>query len=227
MIFISLDHLAPYLRRMDKKNTIIIADDHSIARLGLGILCKKAVPEAEIVEAQTVLELHKILKIHTAKLLVLDLFLENINTLTTIPELLKIQPDLNILVVTTGSETLYGNRAIKAGARGFINKAAADNYLNTAIVRVYQGRHYISEDLYYKSLDEISETNDPNPFNKLTNKEMEITQYLIDGLSNSEIGNKSNLAPSTISTFKMKIFTKLDVKNVIELSELASIFNLK
>jgi two-component system invasion response regulator UvrY len=212
---------------MDKKNIIIIADDHSIARLGLGILCKKAIPDAAIIEAQTVLELHQVLKSHQATLLILDLFLENINTLLTIPELLKIQPELNILVVTMGSENVYGNRVIKAGAKGFVNKTAADNHIVTAITRVCQGKHYISEELYYKSLDQFSESDDPNPFSRLTNKEMEITQYLMNGLSNGEIGDKANLAPSTISTFKMKIFSKLNVRNVIELSELAATFNMK
>lgn len=212
---------------MERKNTIVIADDHSIARLGLGILCRKAVPGVSIAEAQSVYELHQALKAYQPQLLILDLFLENINTLLTIPDLLKIQPDLNILVVSMGSETAYGNRVIKSGAKGFINKTAEDNLITTAITRTYQGRHYMSEDLYYQSLDQFSETDDPNPFNSLTNKEMEIAQYLIEGLSNGEIGDKSNLAPSTISTFKMKIFTKLNVKNVIELSELASIYKMK
>ncbi len=212
---------------MDRKNIIVIADDHSIARLGLGILCRKAIPDAVIVEAQSVLELHQIFKSETPSLLILDLFLENINTLLTIPDILKIQPELNILVVTMGSENVYGNRVIKAGAKGFVNKTAADNHIVTAITRVRQGKHYISEELYYKSLDEFSASDDPNPFNRLTNKEMEITQYLMSGLSNGEIGDKSNLAPSTISTFKMKIFSKLNVRNVIELSELASTFNMK
>jgi two-component system invasion response regulator UvrY len=212
---------------MGEKNTIIIADDHSIARLGLGILCRKTIPEAGIVEVQNVFELHQALKSHPARFLILDLFLENNNTLITIPDLLKIQPGLNILVVTMGSESVYGNRVIKAGAKGFINKTAEDHVMSKAISRVYQGKHYISEDLYYKSLDQFSQSSDPNPFNNLTNKEMEIAQYLIDGLSNGEIGGKSNLAPSTISTFKMKIFSKLNVKNVIELSELASVFRMK
>jgi two-component system invasion response regulator UvrY len=212
---------------MDTNNTIVIADDHSIARLGLSILCKKAILNASIIETQTVLELHQTLKSQQPALLILDLFLENINTLVTIPDLLKIQPALNILVVSMGSENVYGNRVIKAGAKGFINKAAADNHIMTAITRVHQGKHYISEELYYKSLDQFSESDDPNPFNRLTNKEMEITQYLLNGLSNGEIGDKSNLAPSTISTFKMKIFSKLNVRNVIELSELASTFNMK
>jgi two-component system invasion response regulator UvrY len=212
---------------MDRNNNIVIADDHSIARLGLSILCKKAIPDAVITEAQSVLELHQVLKLSPPALLILDLFLENINTMLTIPDLLKIRPELNILVVTMGSENVYGNRVIKAGAKGFVNKTAADNHIVTAITRVHQGKHYISEELYYKSLDQFSESDDPNPFNRLTNKEMEITQYLMNGLSNGEIGDKSNLAPSTISTFKMKIFSKLNVKNVIELSELATTFNMK
>jgi two-component system invasion response regulator UvrY len=212
---------------MRKENHIFIADDHSIARLGLTILCKKAISNAVITEAQNALELHQALRTGTPDLLILDLFLENTNTLLTIPDLLKIYPGLRILVVSMGSENVYGSRVLKSGAKGFINKTAADNHIITAIARVFEGRHYISEELYYQTLDRISDTSDPNPFNSLTNKEMEITQYLLDGLSNSEISDKAKLAPSTISTFKMKIFSKLAVKNIIELSELAVAFGIK
>lgn len=206
---------------------IVIADDHGIVRMGLNILCKKALPESRIEEVESIGDLYKKLRTYKPDLLILDLFLGEVNTLNSIQEILKFQPALNILVVSMASENLYGNRAIKEGAKGYISKAASDDYIVKAISRVGSGKHYMSEELYYASLDDFLDDGDSNPFNRLTNKEMEIAELMLQGLSTNEIGNTANLAPSTISTFKMRIFGKLNIKNIMELSDLAKVFKLK
>lgn len=205
---------------------VIIADDHGITSLGLNLLCKEALPNSVIHEIDSIGNLYKSLKEIKPDLLILDLLINEINCISVIPEILRIQPGLNILVITMADEATYGNRIILTGAKGYVNKLNDNDIIKTAITRVSQGLHYISQEMYINNLNAMGQKpEDLNPFKKLTDKEIEIVHYLISGLSTSEIGVKARIALSTVSTYKRRIFEKLGVDNLIGLINLANTFD--
>lgn len=206
---------------------VIIADDHSITRLGLSIICKEALPQAIIHEVATISSLYQQIRLIKPNLLILDLYIDDTNCLTTIPELLEIQPNLNILVITMASENTFGNRVLLSGAKGYVNKLNENAILKTAILRVSNGQHYVSQEMYMNHLTALSGKNEAmNPFTKLTDKELEMVHYFIEGFSTSEISDKARLALSTVSTYKNRIFTKLNIDNLRDLINLVETFKI-
>lgn len=204
----------------------MIADHSSISRIGLKVLCQESLPYPVIYEANTLDELYETLKSQQVDMLILDLFLGNRSTLSAMPEIHRLEPELNILVVTNASEEIYGNRVLSEGVKGFIRNSEGHDQIRQAIQSVARGDYYINYGLNLHSQDKQNEKAISNPFERLTNKEMEIVNYLLKGLSTSDISTSSHLAASTVSTYKMRIFQKLDIKNLMELSEVASLYQL-
>jgi DNA-binding NarL/FixJ family response regulator len=124
-----------------------------------------------------------------------------------------------------GSQTLYGKSLIKAGAHGYLSKDAPMSEIQKAMATVLDGKKYISQELLAVLVDELANGEPTNPFLKLSQRETEMTTFLLQGLSVSEISSRVNLQTSTVGTYKSRIFEKLNVTNIIELKELAMLYH--
>lgn len=203
---------------------ILIADDHSIVRLGASVIISDMMKNAVISQAETYEEVYSFLKKEHFDLLLLDINMPGGNNIHVIKDLLKIQDDLKILVFSSYDEHLYALRYIEAGACGYLNKNTAMSELNNAILSIQERGKYMSDlvkDLYVQSLlTNKSKSEKGNPLHKLSNREMDVAKHLIDGLGILEVSNLLNLSSSTVSTYKSRIFEKLNVNNIPELIEL-------
>src|SRR5690606_3132766 len=127
-----------------------------------------------------------------------------------ISDLKRLAPRARILVCSAHSEMVYALRCIDAGADGYLQKTVDQNEIMKAVTTVLRGRQYISE----KMKDYIMESRlNPqnrevveNPLTLLTDREMEVCEFLRKGLRSSEIATQMKLHASTISTYKIKIF---------------------
>ncbi len=124
-----------------------------------------------------------------------------------------------------GSQTLYGKSLIKAGAHGYLSKDAPMSEIQKAMATVLDGKKYISQELLAVLVDELANGEPTNPFLKLSQRETEMTAFLLQGLSVSEISSRVNLQTSTVGTYKSRIFEKLDVTNLIQLKEIATLYH--
>ncbi|GGH31742.1 response regulator transcription factor [Sphingobacterium alkalisoli] len=203
---------------------ILIADDHSIVRLGASIIIREVLKDVSITQAKTYPEVYEQLKAEHFDLILLDINMPGGNNIKVIKEILEIQNDLKILVFSSYDENLYALRYIEAGAAGYLNKTTAMGELNHAIQHIQERGKYMSEavkDLYVKKLTlRKSSIDADNPLNKLSNREMDVAKHLIDGHGILEVSNTLNLSSSTVSTYKSRIFEKLGVHNIPELIEL-------
>ncbi|MFD2742610.1 MULTISPECIES: response regulator transcription factor [Sphingobacterium] len=203
---------------------ILIADDHSIVRLGASVIISGLIKNVVIVQAETYDEVYHKLTEQSFDLLLLDINMPGGNNIRVIKEILQIQPDLKILVFSSYDEHLYALRYIQEGACGYLNKNTAMEELKIAIQTVQELGKYMSDtvrDLYIQKL--ISNKNEVqkiNPLLKLSNREMDVAKHLIDGLGILEVSNVLQLSSSTVSTYKSRVFEKLNVSNIPELIEL-------
>lgn len=208
-------------------NKILIADDHSIVRLGASILIREAIENPHISHAETYEEVYESLRNNIFDLLLLDINMPGGNNIRVIKEILEIQPKIKILVFSSYDESLYALRYIEAGACGYLNKSTSMSELNNAISSVKERGKYMSDvvkDLYVQKLTSSkSKLNRANPLNKLSNREMDVAKHLIEGLGILEVANTLGLSSSTVSTYKSRIFEKLNVTNIPGLIE---IYNL-
>ncbi|RYY15050.1 MAG: response regulator transcription factor [Chitinophagaceae bacterium] len=200
----------------------LIADDHSIVRMGLRLMLEDKYPLVGIDEADNGDSIVEKIKQHEYDLLVLDFQMPNTDIFDIIGYLLARKGDSKILIYSMAPEKLYAGKLLKAGARGFLSKEASNAELLKAVEVVLSNGIYASEKVKIYSSEESSDkSNAANPFGDLTEKELGILNYLVQGKNTKEISNLSNLQMSTISTHKFRIFRKLNVSNMVELIELA------
>ncbi|HTL10124.1 MAG TPA: LuxR C-terminal-related transcriptional regulator, partial [Chitinophagaceae bacterium] len=135
-------------------------------------------------------------------------------------------PAAKIIIFTMGSEDVFARRYLKAGVKGFLSKECAADEVATAIQTVLGDRKYLSEKLVNNLTNDKLEKRTDNPFQSLSNRQLEIAMLLIAGKTVSEISDTLNIQNSTVGTHKAHIFEKLQVDNPIDLRELARLYQI-
>lgn len=201
-------------------NKFLLADDHLIVRQGMSFVVEDLYPEAQISHAPRLNKLIEILKNESFDMLILDAQFPDGVSLSVIPEILEIQPDIKILIFTSFEEENYSLKFIEAGVNGFLSKLSEESEIQTAIKEVWENGQYYPP--FTQKLLSLSKHNPnlSNPLNQLSEREMEIAKLYFKGLGNLEIANELGLKQNTVSTYKKRIFEKLNIDSIVELSDL-------
>lgn len=207
---------------------ILIADDHSIVRLGMKqIIC--SLPGAMLVtEAKTFDEAIFLIEAQTFDLLILDINMPGGNNRQMIDAVKLRQPGIRILVFSAYDEILYALNYIQAGADGYIEKNSPDEEFRMAISGILMGEKYISRAVRELLIGKFTgqQEHHNNPFSVLSPREIEVMNLLTKGLPLIKIAEILHLQLTTISTYKTRIFEKVGVKNVIALIEKAQMYQV-
>ncbi len=198
---------------------IILADDHSIIRLGLIQILKDEYPSVEITEVSDGESLIREVTLHDYDLVISDLDMPGRSGLEALEQIKLIKPKLPVLILSIYTEDLYAVRVLKAGASGYMNKNAAPYELITAIQRILLGRKYITPEIAEKLL--IHTDSNKKPHELLTNRELEIFKLLAFGKTVTQISNSLSLALTTVSTHRSRIMDKLSLSTNSELTRYA------
>lgn len=149
--------------------------------------------------------------------LVLDLEMEGLKSLYELRTLIAKFPNTKFLVFSDLNEEIYAPNAIKAGISGFVSKTSKLETLGNAIIRVHQGMKVISTDVKKKLLTISKKSDSSSLHKKLSNREIEVLRYISEGKKNNEIAKLLKLNEKTVSTYKLRLFQKMGVSNVIDL----------
>ena len=206
------------------KYRILIADDHSVIRTGLRYLLDRILPKLAIEEADSCHGLHTVLATQSFTHLILDLQLGDCNSMEVIPTIVEQFPDLRILVYTMASEAAFAQRLVQIGVHGFLSKEADEEIARKALDAFLFRGAYLSDEL--KLLTRENPDKPANPFDELSDREMTVLIYLLQGLRVKEISAKLDLRMSTIATYKVRIFEKLGVNNLADMQRLAELYHL-
>lgn len=199
---------------------ILIADDHSIVRLGTIFLIKALYADAVIHEAETFDEVIKELDKQSFDLLILEIHMPGGNNLHMVEAVKMRQPDIGILIFSSYDEQQYAHRFLQAGANGFLQKKSSPEHIKTAIQKVLTKQTYRSHVVHDQLLDKLLNDGNTKPATEqLSNREMEVMQLLLKGAGTPVIKETLNIHDSAISFYKAKIFEKMKVSNIIELAE--------
>ena len=198
------------------KKKILIVEDHPIVARGLAQLINKQINlTVSATSSNAYLAIDAIEK-NNPDMVTIDISLKDSNGLELIKDINSQFPDISILVISMHDESVYAERAIKAGAKGYIMKERISKELLKAIYQVLNGQIYLSNKMasiiLNKSIKgEINKEN--SSIDLLSDRELEVLQYVGEGLTTREIADKTNLGIKTIETYKSKIKEKLDLKN--------------
>lgn len=199
---------------------ILLVDDHAVVRSGLRRLLA-AVPDAEILEAgngRDALALMRSARLAPA-MVVLDLNLPGIGGIELLQRLLQEDPTARIMVLSMHAEALYASRALQAGARGYVSKAANPEELLVAIRRVLEGGRYIEAEIAQELALQNVEAG--QGFRQLTERDLEILRMLGEGRSLAEISDALGLSYKTVANTCTSIKGKLGVERMADLVRLS------
>jgi len=155
----------------------------------------------------------------TYQLIILDLNIPGTDHLLTIEKICSLQPGTPVLVFSGQKEELYGVHCIRAGAAGFVSKESKATELQDAIRVVLNGQKYLSPVVRAQLLSAMTQQGASDPAELLSAKELVVMEMLLEGKWTKDIAGQLNLKSTTISTFKMRIFKKLGVTNLLELAK--------
>lgn len=205
---------------------LLLADDHAIVRSGIKFLIKENFDPELIDEAETEDEVVKCIKGEQYDLILLDITLPNTDFARLMNWISITSPVSKVLVFSMHAEDIFGVRSLQLGAKGYLHKTVSNEEIVFAIKRVAEGKKYISEGLADLLTTKDAGTKITNPFNSLSQRELEIVVHLNSGKTLPEICSILKIQYSTANTYKRRIFDKLNVHNLLSLSRLMQSFGM-
>ena len=202
---------------------VILADDHLLIRQGLRRLLEDARDIEVVGEASTGHETLGLIARKSCSLLLLDISLPDRSGLDILKDVHALKPRLPVLILSVHPEEQYAIRAIRAGASGYLMKAAAADELLEAVRRTGGGGKYITPRLAEKLAETFQEGPGAErpPHEQLSDREFEVLERIATGLSIADIASALKLSPKTISTYRTRILQKMKLKNSAELMHYA------
>lgn len=213
----------------DVKARVLLVDDHPIVRQGLAMLIS-AEPDLTVCgEASTGAEALQLVRTVQPDVAMIDIALDDRSGVELIREIHGMMPDLPLLALSMHDESLYAERVLRAGGRGYVMKQEATESMLTAIRRVLAGEIYLSAKMSTRLLGQFASAapgEGVSPISRLTDRELEVFTMIGRGLSTREIAEKLFLSVKTVEAHREHIKDKLGLRSSVELVRHAVQFNL-
>ncbi len=205
---------------MRKQIRVLVVDDHPIVRQGLTLLFEQKGGLEVCGEAENDIQALEAIASMKPDIAIVDISLKESNGL----ELIKIIKDryanLPVLVLSVHDESIYAERALRAGARGYIMKEELTEKVVDAIHRIMDDMVYLSDKMSARLLDKFvsrGTEGDASPVDCLSDRELEVFQLLGNGYRTQEIAEKMHVSPKTIQSYRARIKDKLNLESSSEL----------
>lgn len=203
------------------KIRVLLADDHAVVRKGLRFLLERQ-PDMEVVgeasDGREAVRLAAELKPHVV---VMDIGMPQLNGIEAAAQIVKQNPQVNVIMLSVHSDESYLLRALSAGAKGYLLKDSAEEDLVRAVQVAAQGKPFFSPVISEKLLEDymryLQQRGLKDSYDLLTDREKEILQLLAEGKSNKEVAALLNLSPYTVETHRTHIMQKLNLHNTAEI----------
>lgn len=203
---------------------ILLVDDHPVVRQGLRLLIE-AEPDLEIAaEASTARDAVELAEADPPDVAVIDLALADRSGLELIKDLKIRVPGLAMLVLSMHDESLYAERALRAGARGYVMKHEATDTLLNAIRKVHGGEIAVSPKMATRILNQLvagQPAQVTNPVSRLSDRELEVFTLIGQGIGTRQIAERLFLSIKTVEAHRENIKQKLEIKSGPELTRYA------
>ena len=197
---------------------ILVADDHIVVRRGLRMILLEGFPGAEIEEVGDAEDLIKLALKFKYDVVISDLSMPGRSGLDALVQVKQTKPDLPFLILSIHPEDQYAIRVLKAGASGYLSKDMAPDELVNAVQKVLLGKKYITASIAEKLASVFDSDKDKALHEYLSDREFGVLKMLAAGKSVSEIAESLFLSVTTVSTYRARIITKMNLKNNAELT---------
>lgn len=210
----------PQLDVQTKKCRVLLVDDHPIVRQGLALLIDREADLSVCGEAEGAHSAFRAIETLRPDIVVLDISLSGPDGLDVLKEIRTKSGSLPVLILSMHDESIYAERAMRAGANGYIMKQEATEKVLIAIRRILQGDVYLSDRLTNTMLQQYVRGAAPtksSPLLNLTDRELEVFRLIGEGHGTRQIADQLHLSVKTIESYQAHIKEKLALRNAREL----------
>ena len=200
---------------------VLIVDDHALVRMGIRRLLDD-VPDIEVVaEAESGEKALVLVKTCKPDVVLLDMKMPGIDGWEVTRRLKKSAPEIKVIAVTALNSEPLPTRILQLGAMGYLTKDSGLDEMAAAIRKVAKGDKYLSAEIAQKMAINSLEAVEDSPFERLSEREMQVMLMITRGLTVQDIAERLFLSTKTINGYRYRMFEKLDIKNDVELTYLA------
>jgi two-component system invasion response regulator UvrY len=208
--------------------SVLIADDHELVRTGIKRMLGNVQGIKIVGEVSSGEDAIVSVRELSPQVVLMDIRMPGIGGIEATKEILKINPGTKILIITAYEDNvLYPLRLLREGISGYLTKSATVDELTVAIRSAASGNRYVSPEVAQKLvLSGLGQSECKNPFDELSNREIQIAAMIAKGKKVKEIANILELSPKTINSYRYRIFEKLKIKNDVELAKISIRFGV-
>ena len=209
---------------INTKKKVLLVDDHPVFKYGLTQLISQTENLIICGDADNLTDAMRLIKEKDPDIAVVDLNLQDSSGFDLLKEITLYNKSIPVLILTMYEDINYVERALRMGARGYLNKKETFTLVIKAIYEILDGKIFLNEDISGNIIKNIvdgdSELNG-SLFNKLTDREFSVFKLIGEGKSTKEIAKNMNLSINTVNTYKERIKEKLNIKNFTDLIQTA------
>jgi two-component system invasion response regulator UvrY len=200
---------------------VLLVDDHHLVRVGINKILSSVKGLNVVGECETGEEAIKFCRNHEPDVLLMDMDMPGMGGLEATKKIIRFAPDVKIIVLTAHTEDPFPSKVMQMGAAGYLTKEAGPDEMVNAIRAVNSGQRYLPSDIAQKMALSQFQSAEDNPFNALSDRELQIMIMITRGDKVPNISEHLNLSTKTINSYRYRMFEKLGVSNDVELTHLA------
>ena len=200
---------------------VLLVDDHELVRTGIKRLLEDVKGMKVIGEAQTGEEAVAFCRKNEPDVVLMDMNMPGIGGLEATKKILRYTPDAKVIVLTVHTEDPIPTKVMQIGAAGYLTKAACPEEMINAIKAVNSGQRYLTPEIAQQMALSQFKSADENPFNSLSERELQIMMMVTRGEKVPDISEQLMLSTKTINSYRYRMFEKLNISNDVELTHLA------
>lgn len=205
---------------------ILLVDDHELVRAGLRLILEE-VPDFSVVgEAKSGEEAIRMCRKDAPDIVLMDVNMPGIGGLEATKQIARLPENTRVICLSMHTENPIPSKVMHMGAFGFITKDAEPEEMIRCIQKVHAGQKYVAPDIAQQIAIGKLDFDDANPFEQLSDRELEITLMLVKGQRVPEIAKSLNISAKTVNTYRYRMFDKLDINTDVELTHLALRYKL-
>jgi two-component system invasion response regulator UvrY len=207
------------------RTRVLLVDDHAVVRVGFRLLLEQSADIAVVAEAGDVDAAYRSYVAEQPDVVIMDIGLPGASGTEGIRRILARDRGARVLAFSMHEDDVIIERALTAGARGYVSKASAADVLVEAVQKIAQGGQFLEPPVAARMVRRRAQGIE-SPFSALSMREFEIALMLANGLATHEVGRRLNIAPKTVGNYTAQIKTKLDIGTLPELTRLAIRYKL-
>lgn len=200
---------------------VFLVDDQELIRTGIRRILEQAGDIKVAGEAQSGEEALKIVRGLGPDVVLMDLKMPGLGGIETTRRLMRLLPKVKVIALTVYDAEPFPACLSKVGARGYLSKNCSYMEMLEAIRTVHQGDLYVGSSVARKHFLTNWQRDTTTPFQTLSERELEVTMMILDGQRTSDIADNLSLSPKTVSTYRQRLYEKLNIKTDVELTRLA------